>query len=312
MASLREYFESDFAHTVKLLAQFQVPVHNFGKVDVASTVNVDFCSKTIFSAALVGHNDLSVDQFSEILDFLNVRWTTAWPAPTEIRLPLAQIFPGQLTVRHNPFDLRSTFFGGPSTGLQDLRFQGRVYLYCDRDLSGADANELRERAKPHNLDLQFMGLKYREHRDKILNPLAFIIHDSRDKERIARPIALGLQKLLIPVWYDEFSLPVGAKLRESVEAGIKKCPKCVLIVTQNFLGNDGWTKAEFDAVFTKEIVEKSNALLPVWNGVVAEEVYEYSPWLRNIKAVNWNEGEDTVVTKLAQQIHRPYSWRVPD
>jgi hypothetical protein len=155
-----------------------------------------------------------------------------------------------------------------------------------------------------------MGSDYRQHRDRIARPLAFIIHDSRDKSKIARPIALGLQRLLIPVWYDEFSLAVGAKLRESVEAGIKECPKCVLIVTKNFLANDGWTKTEFDAVFTKEIVEKKNVLLPVWDGVSADEVYEYSSWLRNIKAITWDEGEEMVVTKLGQQIQTEYPWRV--
>ena len=40
-------------------------------------------------------------------------------------------------------------------------------------------------------------------------PAAFICHDSRDKERVARPIAEGLSRLACPVWYDEFSLDVG-------------------------------------------------------------------------------------------------------
>ena len=141
--------------------------------------------------------------------------------------------------------------------------------------------------------------KRREHFQK---PLAFISHDSRDKVTIARPIALGLQSNLVPVWYDEFSLPVGAKLRESIEKGIKESKKCVLVVTKNFIGNGGWTKAEFDSVFTKEILEKGNVLLPVWHEVTAREVFEYSPWLANIKAVNWSEGAKEVVRKLQREI----------
>jgi hypothetical protein len=97
-------------------------------------------------------------------------------------------------------------------------------------------------------------------------------------------------------------LPVGAKLRESIEAGIKECKKCILIVTKNFIGNEGWTKVEFDSVFTKEIFEKGNILLPVWHEVTAKEVYDYSPWLANIKAADWSEGEEEVVRKLQREI----------
>jgi hypothetical protein len=111
-----------------------------------------------------------------------------------------------------------------------------------------------------------------------------------------------LQRQLIPVWYDEYSLPVGAKLRESIESGIKETKKCILIVTKNFINNQGWTKVEFDAVFTKEIIQKGNIILPVWNEVTARQVYDYSPWLANVKAVNWNEGEDEVIRKLHREI----------
>jgi hypothetical protein len=74
------------------------------------------------------------------------------------------------------------------------------------------------------------------------------------------------------------------------------------VVTKNFIGNEGWTKAEFDSVFTKEILEKGNVLLPIWHEVTAREVYEYSPWLANIKAVNWSEGAKEVVRKLQREI----------
>ena len=68
------------------------------------------------------------------------------------------------------------------------------------------------------------------------------------------------------------------------------------------MGNHGWTKAEFDSVFTKEIFEKGNVLLPVWYEVTAQEVYEYSPWLANIKAADWSEGEEEVIRKLQREI----------
>ena len=77
---------------------------------------------------------------------------------------------------------------------------------------------------------------------EIEKPMAFISHHSKDKDRIVRPLAIGLNSRLCFVWYDEFSLKVGDSLRESIESGIKDAKKCVLILTPNFLSNPGWTK----------------------------------------------------------------------
>src|SRR5438477_6425323 len=96
------------------------------------------------------------------------------------------------------------------------------------------------------------------------NPHAVIYHDSRDKEEVAGPIALGLQKLMCPVWYDEYSLKVGDHLRESIERGLKETKKCVLVLSPNFFSNNGWTKTEFNSVFTREIREQKSVVLPVW------------------------------------------------
>jgi hypothetical protein len=128
--------------------------------------------------------------------------------------------------------------------------------------------------------------------------LAFISHDSRGKTEIAAPIALGLQKLMCPVWYDEYSLKVGDNLRDSIERGLKETPKCILILSPHFLSNTGWTKVEFDSVFTREIMEGSGLVLPIWHNVSAKEVYDYSPSLANRKALNWSIGSELVVRRL--------------
>ena len=132
--------------------------------------------------------------------------------------------------------------------------------------------------------------------------MAFICHDYRDKELIARPIAQRLRSMGCPVWYDEYSLKVGSNLRESIENGIKECQKCILILTPNFLNNNGWTKAEFNSVFTKQILENKSVVLPVWHNVEKREVYEYSPSLLNILGIQWNKGESEVCGELMRVI----------
>lgn len=129
-------------------------------------------------------------------------------------------------------------------------------------------------------------------------PKAFICHDSRDKRSIAARVATGLSGLGCHVWYDDFSLRVGDPLRESIEEGLKACKKCILILSPNFLSNRGWTKIEFNAAFTREIVERNNVLLPVWAGVTKDQVYAYSPVLADRLGIDWARGTREVVSKL--------------
>lgn len=129
-------------------------------------------------------------------------------------------------------------------------------------------------------------------------PRAFICHDSRDKSKVARPIAHRLAALTCPVWYDEFSLQVGDRLRESIEAGLKQAGKCILIISPRFLSNDSWSKTEFDSIFTRELMERNDILLPVWVGVTPRQVFAYSPALANRVGIRWSLGVDEVVRQL--------------
>jgi len=144
-----------------------------------------------------------------------------------------------------------------------------------------------------------------QERSRFEKPLAFISHDWRDKAGIAQPIAAGLIKMRCPVWYDEYSLKVGASLRASVEKGLKECKKCVLVLSPNFLSNNGWTKTEFDSVFTRQILEGSDVVLPVWCGVTKQQIYEYSPSLLDRLAVSWDAGLEEVLRKLYRAIEPP-------
>jgi hypothetical protein len=123
-------------------------------------------------------------------------------------------------------------------------------------------------------------------RRKFESPVAFISHDSRDDE-IARKIALGMQQQRCSVWYDEFTLRAGDNLRDSIEKGLKECHKCIIVLSKNFFSNGGWTKREFDSIFTREILQETNLVLPVWFQVDKNAVYNYSPSLLNVKGLDW-------------------------
>lgn len=194
-------------------------------------------------------------------------------------------------------------FGKDMQDAQTLNFTGQVYLYSEKQVSENLKGQILAEAKEMNQKIIFRDSDYVEERNKFEKPHAFISHDSRDKREIAEPIALQLQRLMCPVWYDEYSLRVGDGLRESIEKGLKDAKKCVLIITPNFLSNDGWTKSEFNSIFTRELVEEKKLILPVWSSVSRKDVFEYSPILADRFAVNWSEGIEKVTQNLNRAIN---------
>lgn len=187
---------------------------------------------------------------------------------------------------------------GMETSSEQLTSTGRLFVYSEDELDPTSVAELRKFCATKGIHFVFRSKTYSDERNRYERPLAFISHDSRDKTTVAEPIAIGLQKLMCPVWYDQYALKVGDSLRESIERGIKQANTCILVLSKNFLSNDGWTKAEFDSIYTKEIIEKNRVMLPVWVGVTKKEVYDYSPRLADRVGVNVDLGMEEVIRRL--------------
>ena len=151
-----------------------------------------------------------------------------------------------------------------------LVFTKRVFLYIDALLNPEIRRQITALGVQQGFYVVVRDQEYAMKRSELEKPLAFISHDSRDQDSLVRQLALELSKLMCPVWYAEFSLKVGDSLRASIEQGLKEAKKCVVVLSPNFLSNEGWGKAEFDSIFTREILEKSNVILPVWHNVGVE------------------------------------------
>ncbi len=189
-------------------------------------------------------------------------------------------------------------------------FSNRLYFYIETPLTPEEIVRLDAYCKEKNIYLTVRSSEYINTRMKNEKPLAFISHDSRNKELIAKPLANGLSSRLCSVWYDEYSLKVGQSLRESIEDGIKNAKKCILILTKEFLTNPGWTKKEFNSIFTREMIFNERIVIPIWYDIKKEEVYDYSPSLADTVALIWPEptkmSEDEYkkeVEKLISKIH---------
>lgn len=297
MATLHQYFETDFSHTARMHVKLSVEGS-----ELDSIVLYDFSGCSAFLTCYVSGKENNLTFFLSLLNNLNYGKTPLQFAG-RVTLPSTKEFFGELRIENKEdFEILARFHGDPTwTSTKSIGSSRRVFIYSESRLTPEEVLALKQEGTKLGHDVQFRSEEYVEARIRRETPLAFISHDSRDKDAIARKIAINLQRMLCPVWYDEFSLKVGDNLRESIEKGLKECKKCILILSQNFIANNGWTKKEFDSIFTREIVEEKKLVLPVWYKVTKELVYDYSPSLLNVKGADWEMlGEDEV----CRQLHR--------
>jgi len=301
LATLREYFDSDFNYAIRV--HVKLPAF---RSDAELALLYDFTAFTAFLACYLPGNQDSLPAFLQLIEAIQPgKSPVTVNYDGKVTLPSARMFPGQLEIKNvNPLEVRAKFHGDPEwISISEIRTSSRIFIYSESPLTDDQISQLKRRGQELGQRVQFRSVAHAEARSQYEEPLAFICHDSRDKADVARRIAIGLQRLMCPVWYDEFSLTVGANLRESIEDGLKRCRKCILVLSPSFFSNGGWTKKEFDSIFTREILEQRQLVLPVWYGVTKQSVYDYSPSLLNVKGVDWNQlGEDEVCRQLCRSI----------
>jgi hypothetical protein len=280
MATLTEYYKHDFPDCFTTQTTLNIKTLNGeAKCDVIAAVHLNFVTNTKFISYFV----------PDIVDSFNLLFFLLQRIPETLKIS-------------DGLEISMPLSGRSSTYSYDLKFTGRVYFYYDGELNEEHIIALQSTMKENQLFLEFRDRKYVNLRNEKNIPLAFISHDNRDKEEIASKLASDLQKLMCPVWYDEYSLKIGDSLRETIEKGLKECKKCILILSPNYLSNTGWTKTEFNSIFTREILEKKNLILPVWCGITKEQIFDYSPTLADRVGIDWNKGHEYVAKKLYDSI----------
>lgn len=112
----------------------------------------------------------------------------------------------------------------------------------------------------------------------------FISHASEDKEDFVRPLAEELQNQGIDVWYDEFELKWGDKLRRSIDHGLANSTYGIVVFSDSFFKKE-WPQYELDGLVDREM-NGIKVILPIWHKVTKDEVQKYSPSLANKLALN--------------------------
>jgi len=295
MATLREYFEKDFGHNFRF--HIKLP---FRDSYIEGAILYDFAGFFAFSALYVPGEDKDLQFFLNLISEIEYGKTRVH-FDGKVSLPPAKEFPGRLLVQNKAdFEMLGQYFGDTEwMSTKNMPTSSRIFVYSESDLPADQIAALKASATERGLDVHFRSQTFVRERNKYEPPLAFICHDSRDKDAVAEKIAVNLQRMLCTVWYDEFSLRVGDNLRDSIEKGLKECKKCILILSPNFISNKGWTKTEFDSIFTRQILEEKKPVLPVWYQVNKKDVYEYSPSLAGVYGLDWERlGEEKVCQQL--------------
>jgi len=287
MATVREYFDTDLK-SLSVRADWRM--HRLDGVELSPVtvrISQDFDANAKF-------------------------WSIFMPEGVDVRCYVLTIFRTPettncvLTAEGDPAYVEMGF-AGCSEGMSSatLVFTKRIFLYIDALLDPSLRREITELGTRYGFYVVVRDKEYAMKRSEMQKPLAFISHDTRDKEALVRNLALEMSRLMCPVWYDEYSLKVGESLRASIEKGMKEARKCIVILSPNFLSNEGWGKAEFDSVYTREILEKKNVILPVWHNVGAQEVYQYSPRLADKVGLSSSLGVQELARKLANAVKEP-------
>jgi hypothetical protein len=128
----------------------------------------------------------------------------------------------------------------------------------------------------------------------------FICHAWEDKETVARPLAIALQKVGLKVWYDEFTLKIGDSLRRSIDYGLSKSKYGVVILSPSFFSKE-WPQRELDGLVAREI-SSGKVILPVWYNVTRNDIEHFSPVLADRLGVSTASGLNTVLKEILRVV----------
>jgi hypothetical protein len=131
----------------------------------------------------------------------------------------------------------------------------------------------------------------------------FICHASEDKERFVGELANRLRSVGASVWYDDFSLRLGDRLKDKIEEGLKKSRFGIAVLSKHFFDKK-WPQDELNVLVQRDSFNRK-VILPIWLDVTYEDVFAQSPLLAGHLAARADEDMDRIVEKILTEIGSP-------
>ena len=125
-----------------------------------------------------------------------------------------------------------------------------------------------------------------------------------DKPYVA-PLVGALEAAGISVWFDKTTMEWGDSLRSEIDRGLAACRYGIVVFSKAFLKKKKWTEHELNALFAREEPRKK-VILPIWHGIVRDDLIEYSPAFADRLAKNSiTDSHADIVESLLTMLGRP-------
>jgi hypothetical protein len=126
----------------------------------------------------------------------------------------------------------------------------------------------------------------------------FICHASEDKEAVARPLAVLLERAGARVWLDASTLTLGDSLSQKIDNGLANSHYGVVILSKSFFAK-AWPARELSGLVQREIRGRK-VILPVWHEIDHEFILQFSPTLADKLAISTSKGLQSVSDAIMQ------------
>jgi hypothetical protein len=124
----------------------------------------------------------------------------------------------------------------------------------------------------------------------------FISYAFEDRQFV-RELAGRLRDHDVRVWVDETELTVGDSLRGKIDEALKSCEYGIVVLSRPFFSKD-WPRLELDGLLSIQTSSNRKVILPVWHGIDAVQIRQYSPILAGHLATRSADGVAKVTNDL--------------
>ena len=127
---------------------------------------------------------------------------------------------------------------------------------------------------------------------------AFLSYHHEAKDSVARPLADGLEKRGVTVWWDSAAMRISDTVSDKIREGVAGARCGVVIVSKGYL-DSGWGRTELGAMFLKNL-----PIFPVLHGVTAGEAQKKLPTLSGRLMRPWDDPTEPLMDEIACEIKK--------
>ena len=131
----------------------------------------------------------------------------------------------------------------------------------------------------------------------------FLSYHHEAKDGVARPLAEGLEKRSVTVWWDSTAMRISDTLSDKIREGLNGARCGVVIVSRGYL-DSGWGQTELGAMFLKNF-----PIFPILHGVTAEEAQKKLPALSGKIMRSWGDSPESIMDEIADAIREGFGGR---